>query len=188
MAGAFDKVAHDGTTADKGHADSAVFPARLTVADADAMPGEGAGITGADFAKWLAVAYEVSYRAGQVQHATCADDHTADVWTTVGVAIPVARILALVREGIRPAAGIGEYHGSRSQMMRGIDHPTMLRDGVGWGAPSGVMAAYLAREGITGAPALTCGGGRVLRHSGPTSASAGPRQALSLLPLGASLH
>jgi 2-methylcitrate dehydratase PrpD len=43
-------------------------------------------------------------------------------------------------------------------MMRCIDFPTMLRDGVGWGAPSGVTAAYLAREGFTGAPALTCEG------------------------------
>jgi 2-methylcitrate dehydratase PrpD len=57
---------------------------------------------------------------------------------------------------IRHAAGIGEYHGPRSQMMRCIDFPTMVRDGVGWGAPSGVVGAYLAREGFTGAPALTC--------------------------------
>jgi 2-methylcitrate dehydratase PrpD len=40
--------------------------------------------------------------------------------------------------------------------MRCIDYPTMLRDGVGWGAPSGLTAAYLAAEGFTGAPALTC--------------------------------
>jgi len=43
-------------------------------------------------------------------------------------------------------------------MMRCIDHPTMVRDGVGWGAPSGVTAAYLAMSGFTGAPALTCEG------------------------------
>jgi len=43
-------------------------------------------------------------------------------------------------------------------MMRCIDHPSMLRDGVGWGAPSGVTAAYLASMGFTGAPALTCEG------------------------------
>jgi len=62
------------------------------------------------------------------------------------------------KEMIRHAAGIGEYHGPRSQMMRCIDFPTMLRDGVGWGAPTGVTAAYLAQHGFTGAPALTCEG------------------------------
>ena len=154
MAGAFtvDAVdAHDGTSPCKGHAGSAVFPALLAMADA----AEGT-MTGADFAALLAVAYEVSYRAGLAQHATCADYHTSGAWTAVGVAVACARALGCSADQIRHAAGIGEYHGPRSQMMRCIDHPTMLRDGVGWGAPSGLTAACLAREGFTGAPALTC--------------------------------
>ena len=155
MAGAFtvDAVdAHDTNSWVKGHAGSAVFPALLAVADA--LPG----MTGGEFAAHLAVAYEVSYRAGLVQHATCADYHTSGAWTAVGVAAAVARMLGCDAATIRHAAGIGEYHGPRSQMMRCIDHPTMLRDGVGWGAPSGVTAAYLAQAGFTGAPALTCEG------------------------------
>ncbi|MEM7440786.1 MAG: MmgE/PrpD family protein [Pseudomonadota bacterium] len=159
MAGAFmvDSIdAHDGTTPNKGHAGSAVFPALLAMADA--LRAQGRSVTGQDFALWLALAYEVSYRAGQVQHATCADYHTSGAWTAVGVAAAVARMLGCNADQIRHAAGIGEYHGPRSQMMRCIDHPTMLRDGVGWGAPSGVTAAYLAHEGFTGAPALTCEG------------------------------
>ncbi len=159
MAGAFtiDSVdAHDGNSPNKGHAGSAVFPALLAVADA--MRAGGAAIAGRDFATWLAIAYEVSYRAGQVQHATCQDYHTSGAWTAVGVAAACARMLGGDAVAIRHAAGIGEYHGPRSQMMRCIDFPTMLRDGVGWGAPSGVAAAYLALGGFTGAPALTCEG------------------------------
>ncbi len=159
MAGAFmiDSIdAHDGTTPNKGHAGSAVFPALLAVADA--LRANGQQITGRDFALWLALAYEISYRAGQVQHATCPDYHTSGSWTAVGIAAVTALMLGCNPEQIRHAAGIGEYHGPRSQMMRCIDFPTMLRDGVGWGAPSGVSAAYLAREGFTGAPALTCEG------------------------------
>ena len=154
MAGAFtvDAVdAHDTTSPCKGHAGSAVFPALMALADASQTP-----VTGEEFAVWLAVAYEVSYRAGLAQHATCADYHTSGAWTATGVATASARALGLSRDQIRHAAGIGEYHGPRSQMMRCIDYPTMLRDGVGWGAPSGITAAYLAREGFTGAPALTC--------------------------------
>lgn len=154
MAGAMtiDAVdAHDGTSYCKGHAGSAVFPALLAMADAAASP-----MTGAEFAALLAVAYEISYRAGLAQHATCADYHTSGAWTAVGVAAGCARALGCTPAQIRHAAGIGEYHGPRSQMMRCIDHPTMLRDGVGWGAPSGLTAAYLAAEGFTGAPALTC--------------------------------
>lgn len=159
MAGAFmiDSVdAHDGTTPNKGHAGSAVFPALLAVGDA--LRTQGQSITGRAFAVWLAAAYETSYRAGQVQHATCPDYHTSGAWTAVGVAAVTAKMLGCSVEQIRHAAGIGEYHGPRSQMMRCIDYPTMVRDGVGWGAPSGVVAGYLAKEGFTGAPALTCEG------------------------------
>jgi len=159
MAGAFtlDSIdAHDGTSPCKGHAGSAVFPALLAVADAQAALGKP--LDGKTFATAIAIAYEVSYRAGLTQHATCADYHTSGAWTAVGIAATVARMLGGSEETIRQAAGIGEYHGPRSQMMRCIDHPTMLRDGVGWGAPSGVTAAYLAMLGFTGAPALTCEG------------------------------
>ncbi len=159
MAGAFtvDSIdAHDGTSPNKGHAGSAIFPALLAVADT--LRANDQPVTGKDFATWLAVAYEISYRSGQVQHATCADYHTSGAWTAVGVAVACAKMLGCDAAQIRHAAGIGEYHGPRSQMMRCIDFPTMVRDGVGWGAPSGVTAAYLAREGFTGAPALTCEG------------------------------
>ncbi|MBU2980399.1 MmgE/PrpD family protein [Lentibacter algarum] len=157
MAGAFtvDSIdAHDGTTPNKGHVGSAVFPALLAVADA--LRSEGRVVTGADFALWLALAYEVSSRAGKAQHATCPDYHTSGSWTAVGVAVAVGRMLGATQEQLRHAAGIAEYHGPRSQMMRCIDHPSMVRDGVGWGAPTGVTAGYLALDSFTGAPALTC--------------------------------
>ena len=153
MAGAFtvDSIdAHDGTSPCKGHAGSAVFPALLAFCDTRNE------FQGSDFATLLAISYEVSYRAGLAQHATCSDYHTSGAWTAVGVAAAIARGLNATPDQIRHAAGIAEYHGPRSQMMRCIDHPSMVRDGVGWGAPSGVTAAYLAIEGFTGAPALTC--------------------------------
>ena len=152
MAGAMtiDSVdAHDGTSPCKGHAGSAIFPALLALADTVPMDG-------ATFTTLLTIGYEISYRAGLVQHATCADYHTSGAWTAVGVGTAYARGLGLCAAKIRHSAGIAEYHGPRSQMMRCIDHPTMVRDGVGWGAPSGVAAAYLAQAGFTGAPALTC--------------------------------
>jgi len=62
------------------------------------------------------------------------------------VAVAAAKLMGLDVEGIRQAAGIAEYHGPRSQMMRCIDYPSMVRDGVGWGAPTGVSAALLARS------------------------------------------
>lgn len=154
MAGGFtiDAVdAHDSTSPNKGHVGSAVFPALLAMADSSKRAP-----TGAEFAADLAVAYEISSRAGFAQHATCPDYHTSGSWTAIGVAVAAARMLGCPPGQLREAAGIAEFHGPRSQMMRCIDYPTNVRDGVGWGAPTGIVAAYLAAEGFTGAPALTC--------------------------------
>jgi hypothetical protein len=37
--------------------------------------------------------------------------------------------MGLNRTQTAHAMGIAEYHGPRSQMMRCIDHPTMVKDG-----------------------------------------------------------
>jgi 2-methylcitrate dehydratase PrpD len=159
LAGAFtiDSIdAHDGYSAVKGHAGSAVFPAIFAVADM--LAGLGRPIDGRILTTSLAVAYEVSYRSGLAQHATVPDYHSSGSWTAVGVASAAAKLMGLEIDGIRQAAGIAEYHGPRSQMMRCIDFPTMVRDGVGWGAPTGVSAALLAELRFTGAPAITAEG------------------------------
>ena len=159
MAGAFtiDSIdAHDGYSAVKGHAGSAVLPGVLAFVD-DLQRG-GKKISGQELLTALAIGYEIAYRSGLAMHATCADYHTSGAWTAVGVAAAGARLLGLDKVHLRHAMGIAEYHAPRSQMMRCIDHPSMLRDGVGWGSPAGVSAAYMAQMGFTGAPAITVEG------------------------------
>jgi len=159
MSGAFtiDSIdAHDGYSKVKGHAGAAVLPSVLAVVDD--LQRQGKPVSGRDLLLALVVAYEVSYRSGLTLHATVPDYHTSGAWTALGVAAAVGRLLGLEDEQLRHALGIAEYHGPRSQMMRCIDHPSMVRDGVGWGAPAGVSAAYLAEFGFTGAPAITTEG------------------------------
>jgi 2-methylcitrate dehydratase PrpD len=159
MAGAFtiDSIdAHDGYSAVKGHAGSGVLPGIL--AFADDLRRNGKKISGRELLTALAIGYEIAYRSGLALHATCTDYHTSGAWTAVGVAAAGARLLGLEQDQLRHAVGIAEYHGPRSQMMRCIDHPSMLRDGVGWGSPAGVGAAYMAQMGFTGAPAITIEG------------------------------
>ena len=103
----------------------------------------------------MVIGYEVALRAGRALHETACDYHTSGAWNTLGCAAIVARRLGLNGEQTRHALGIAEYHGPRSQMMRCIDHPTMLKDGSGWGAMASVSAGLLAASGFTGAPALT---------------------------------
>jgi 2-methylcitrate dehydratase PrpD len=143
---AFD--AHDGHVLTKGHAGAAVFPAALAFA-------ETAGpVDGQTFLTDIVVGYEVAIRAGIATHRTCCDYHTSGSWNALGAAAIGARRLCLDAARTREALGIAEYHGPRSQMMRCIDFPTMVKDGSGWGAMTGVSAALLAAQGFTGAPAL----------------------------------
>ncbi|NOX29319.1 MAG: MmgE/PrpD family protein, partial [Actinobacteria bacterium] len=102
----------------------------------------------------LVVGYELATRAGIAMHATAVDYHSSGSWGAVGAAAVGARVLGLDHEAMFEAMGIAEYHGPRSQMMRVVDHPTMVKDGSAWGAMTGVSAAYLAASGFTGAPAI----------------------------------
>ena len=145
--------AHDGHVLTKGHAGVAILPGLLALADAAIDAGE-APLSGPEFLAALVVGYEIAIRAGIAQHATAPDYHTSGAWNALGVAAVAARLWALDLEPFRHALGIAEYHGPRSQMMRCIDFPTMLKDGSGWGAMCGLSAAYLAADGFTGAPAL----------------------------------
>lgn len=138
--------AHDGHPACKGHVGVGILPAIL------ALP-EG-GMTGREFLTRVVIGYELGSRLGQALHATAADYHTSGAWCALANAALGARALGLDREKTRHSLGIAEYHGPRSQMMRVIDFPTMLKDGSGWGAMAGVSAALLGAAGFTGAPAL----------------------------------
>ena len=143
---AFD--AHDGHRLTKGHAGVALLPVLLAVCDADAR------WDGREFLASLVMGYEIATRAGIALHATAADYHTSGAWNALAAAAITARHMRLSQEQTHHALGAAEYFAPRSQMMRCIDHPTMVKDGSGWGALTGVSAAHLAAEGFTGAPAL----------------------------------
>ncbi len=139
---------HDGYNPAKGHIGCPLFPAVLAL-------GHQAGVSGAEFLTTIAMGYEFGSRASVAQHETVPDYHTSGSWGAVTAAAAGARLLKLDTDTTRHALGIAEYHGPRSQMMRCIDHPTMLKDGAGWGAMTGVSSVLLAAKGFTGAPAIT---------------------------------
>lgn len=142
--------AHDGHPLTKGHAGCGVLPALVAI-----VQQQGLNLTGAEFLTTLVVGYEIAIRSGIALHATAPDYHTSGAWVSIAAAAMSARLMGMDQEQFRHAIGIAEYHGPRSQMMRVVDAPTMLKDGSGWGAMAGVSAAYLAQSGFTGAPAIS---------------------------------
>ena len=145
--------AHDGHVLTKGHAGVAVLPALLAYLDGGVCPPARAN--GREFLTCLVLGYEIATRAGIALHATVPDYHCSGSWSSLACAALGGRWMGFDDAQIRHALGIAEYFGPRGQMLRVCDYPTMLKDGSGWGAQVGVSAALLAREGFTGAPALT---------------------------------
>ncbi len=141
--------AHDGWQPSRGHAGAALLPALCAFAEADKQ------ITGHAALQAMVVGYEISYRAAFALHATVEDYHTSGAWNSLGCSAIGARLRAMDKNTLRHALGIAEYHSPRSQMMREIANPTMLHDGTGWGAPTGVYAVLVAEAGFQGAPAAT---------------------------------
>jgi 2-methylcitrate dehydratase PrpD len=145
--------AHDGHVLTKGHAGVAILPALLALIDA--VPEGARHADGREFLSTLVLGYEFGTRAGIALHRTVPDYHCSGAWSAIACAAVAARWLRFDAAHTREAFGVAEYFGPRGQMLRVCDTPTMLKDGSGWGAQVGVTAALLAREGFTGAPAVT---------------------------------
>ena len=141
--------AHDGLNQTKGHIGCAVVPAVFAFAE------NRPELMAHDALRALVVAYEIAARAAFALHASVSDYHTSGAWNALGVAAIGCRLGDANPDQLRQAFGIAEYHGPRSQMMREIANPTMLHDGSGMGALVGSMAALMAKDGFTGAPAIT---------------------------------
>ena len=141
--------AHDGHKLTKGHVGCGVLPGLIAVMEAEGINDARELLTS------IVIGYEIGTRAGISLHSSACDYHTSGAWIALATAALTSRQLGLTKTQTREAIGIAEYHGPRSQMMRCIDTPTMVKDGSGWGAMAGVSAGYLAQDGFTGAPAIT---------------------------------
>lgn len=142
----------DGHRLTKGHPGAVVIPAVLAAA-------EDSGATWKEFLEAVLVGYEIGIRAGILAHQNRPDYHCTGSWGAIGAAAGAGRIMGLNGEEMLHALGIAEYHSTYSPMMRCIDVPSMLKDGIGWGCMTGLSAAYLAKFQFTGIPSLFSGPG-----------------------------
>jgi 2-methylcitrate dehydratase PrpD len=119
---------HDSYRESLGHAGVHIYPTVFAVAEQLAST-RGLVISGEEFLTTVVMAYDIACRAAVVLHNTVGDYHTSGAWGAVSSAAIFSRMHGLSPEQTRHALGIAEYHGPRSQMMRVIDHPVMLKDG-----------------------------------------------------------
>jgi 2-methylcitrate dehydratase PrpD len=137
----------DGYRPIKGHPGAVVCPAALAA-------GESRGASGAAFLGALVAGYEVAMRAGLAWHATYKEYHGSGAWGALGAAAAAGTLLGLAPGQLTHALGIAEYHAPVAPIMRCVEYPGMVKDGIGWGAMAGVSAARLAAGGFTGIPSV----------------------------------
>ncbi len=138
----------DGHRLCKGHPGAVIFPAILAVAEKTAAGGTA-------LLEALVVGYEVSIRAGLIMQKHYGYYHGSGAWGAIGAAAAVARLLRLDAKQTLNSLGIAESYAPLTPVMRSVASPAMApKDGVAWGAMTGVSAALLARRGYTGSPSL----------------------------------
>lgn len=134
----------DGYRNTKGHPGACALPPVLAAAE---LAG---GCSGRELLITLVIAYELGIRAGVIRHATYETYHASGSWGAVAGAAAVGRMIGLSAGRIVHAMGAAEYHAPIAPMMKGIDTPSMGKDGIGWGCMVAVLSALMARDGFTG--------------------------------------
>jgi 2-methylcitrate dehydratase PrpD len=137
----------DGGKYTKGHPGAQIFPTALAVAEKLKKSGQ-------EMLTAMVVGYEVAHRTGRCWHDHHATYQACGSWGAVANAATAAHLMGLALQKIQHALGIAEYHAPNVPMMRDIDHPAMVKHGIGWGAFTGITAAQLAARGFTGIPSL----------------------------------
>lgn len=146
---------HDTGHYTKGHAGCALIPSLLSCIHIYEKNNENKKLNGKEFLTTLVVGYEIAYRAGHSLHVTASDVHSSGSWVGLGCSAMLCRLLKLSYDATAHALGIAEYYGPRSQIMRCVNYPTMLKDGLGQGALVGISSALLGELGFSGSPAVT---------------------------------
>jgi 2-methylcitrate dehydratase PrpD len=136
------------------HPSSAVVPAALAVA-------EETGASGPAFLDAATVGVEVTCRLGMAGYDADANNsvffdrgqHATAICGTVGAAVAAGMLLGLDADELMSAIGIACSMGS-GVIEANRTGGTIKRVHCGWAAHSGVVAADLARHGLTGPPTV----------------------------------
>ncbi|MCC7360680.1 MAG: MmgE/PrpD family protein [Anaerolineales bacterium] len=134
----------DGHRLVKGHPGACLLPVLL--AATEVQPA----VSGREFLTALIVGYEVAIRAGLIRLALYAPMHSSGSWAGIGAAAAAGKLLGLDDHRLRHALGIAEHHAPVTPVMKAVDSPCMAKDGVGWGAMTGMAAVLMAQQGFTG--------------------------------------
>merc|ERR1719277_1566631 len=132
----------DGHRRAQGHPGAVIVPAALTV-------GSRLGCTGAQVLEAVAVGYDVAVREAVRIREAGGPRKGSSGWCAPGAAASVGRLLKLTDEQMANAIGLAEYFTPQAGQDRSVDFPSMMKEGIPWGAYTGSFCAHLAKGGFT---------------------------------------
>ena len=138
--------ADDGHRAALGHPGAVIIPAAMALA-------ERSGASGRQLLEAVVVGYEIGIRVGAYLNRDQKNIyHGSGTWAAIGAAAAGARMLTLKPDQCLSALGIAEINTPLALIMNWISlrHVPQVKEGMGWGAMTGVAAALLAQIGLRG--------------------------------------
>mmetsp|Transcript_27480 Transcript_27480/g.68992 ORF Transcript_27480/g.68992 Transcript_27480/m.68992 type:complete len:439 (+) Transcript_27480:74-1390(+) len=132
----------DGHRKAQGHPGAVLVPAALTV-------GARLGSSGKEVLEAVAVGYDVAVREAVRIREAGGPRKGSSGWCAPGAAASVGRLLKLTDEQMANAIGLAEYFTPQAGQDRSVDFPSMMKEGIPWGAYTGSFCAHLAKGGFT---------------------------------------
>ena len=114
----------DGATFTRGHPGAQLIPTVLAISEKHNKSGR-------EILTAIVVGYEVAMRTARCWHHYHNVYQSCGSWGSVADASAAAHLMGLTEAHIRNALGIAEYHAPNLPMMRDVDHPTMVKHGMG---------------------------------------------------------
>lgn len=133
----------DGHRLAQGHPGAAIIPAALGVADY-------LGSSGKAFLEAVVVGYEIAVRSALLMREMGGPRKGSGAWVVPGVAAAVSRLMNGQDETILSAVGLAEYFSLQAPQDRSASFPSLMKEGLPWGAFTGYMAGFLAGHGMSG--------------------------------------
>ncbi|MCL4442252.1 MAG: MmgE/PrpD family protein [Firmicutes bacterium] len=137
--------ADDGHREARGHPGGVIVPVALVLA-------EKKGCSGLTLLEAIAVGYEAGIRCGMAANSDRNLYFGSAYWGCFGAAAAASYLLNLTKKQALNALGITEMQAPSSLLMGWVrrNEVPMIKEGMGWGALTGIASAYMAREGFTG--------------------------------------
>jgi 2-methylcitrate dehydratase PrpD len=132
----------DGHRLAQGHPGAAIIPAALCTA-------KYLDTTGKAFLEAVVIGYEIAVRSALLMREMGGPRKGSGAWVVPGVAAAVSRLMNLNSEDTLSALGLAEYFSLQAPQDRSASFPSLMKEGLPWGAYTGYMAVFLASNGLT---------------------------------------